>query len=177
MIRRPFLGNLLHELFLRNQPLFNQELCQCISLREESIHALEPLVIAPGEDSAPPRVVGHRLPVGMRWARYCSVRQSSDTGATRGSLPIERRAAFTARILAWRSRPESRCSPSPRALVAAACIRPRHPRRRTQLRAARAIALACSAAPGARSAASWARARASVHSSRRAWTRARPRLT
>src|SRR5262249_13956800 len=34
LIRRPFLGNLLHKLLSRNQPLLNQELRQCVSLRE-----------------------------------------------------------------------------------------------------------------------------------------------
>ncbi len=34
LIRRPFLGNLLHELVLCNKPLLNQEFRQCVSLRE-----------------------------------------------------------------------------------------------------------------------------------------------
>jgi hypothetical protein len=34
LIRRPFRRNLLYKLFLGNQPLLNQELRQCISLRK-----------------------------------------------------------------------------------------------------------------------------------------------
>ena len=34
LIRRPFLGNLLHELFWGDKPLLNQQLRQCVSLRE-----------------------------------------------------------------------------------------------------------------------------------------------
>jgi hypothetical protein len=34
VIRRPFLGNLLHKLFSRDDSLLNQELRQCIRLRK-----------------------------------------------------------------------------------------------------------------------------------------------
>src|SRR5215475_7868412 len=34
LIRRPFLRNLLHKLFSGNQPLLNQQLRQCVGLRE-----------------------------------------------------------------------------------------------------------------------------------------------
>jgi hypothetical protein len=34
LIRLSLLGNLLHKLFSRDEPLFNQDLRQCVSLRE-----------------------------------------------------------------------------------------------------------------------------------------------